>query len=67
MFVIMYDNTPMAIVETEAEAQELVADLNWEFAHLHFNRIMQSARCTPERAMGITEFYQYWYRAVPKI
>lgn len=37
MFVIMYDDTPRAIVETEADAQELVADLSWEFANLQFN------------------------------
>ena len=67
MFVIMYGDTPRAIVETEAEAQELVADLSWEFAHLQFNWIMQSAHATPMRAMDMTEFYQYWYRAVPKI
>lgn len=67
MFVIMYGNSPRAIVETLADAQELVADLSWEFAHLQFNWIMQSALSTPKRAMAMTEFYQYWFKEVPKI
>lgn len=67
MFIIMYDDTPRAIVETLAEEQELVADLSWEFAYLQFNWIMQSAHSTPKRAMAMTEFYQYWYKEVPKI
>ena len=67
MFVIMYDDCPKAIVETEADAQELVADLSWEFANFQFNWIMQSAHATPKRAMDMTEFYQYWYKEVPKI
>lgn len=52
---------------SKEEAQELVADLSWEFAHLQFNWIMQSAHATPKRAMDMTEFYQYWYKEVPKI
>ena len=67
MFVIMYGDTPRATVEIEADAQELVADLSWEFAHFQFNWIMQSAHSTLERAMDMTEFYQYWYKEVPKI
>lgn len=67
MFVIMYDDCPKAFVETEADAQELVADLSWEFANLQFNWIMQSAHSTPKIAMGMTEFYQYWYKEVSKI
>ena len=69
MFVIMCGDYPkaIAIVETEADAQELVADLSWEFANLQFNWIMQSAHSTTKRAMDMTEFYQYWYKEVPKI
>lgn len=67
MFVIMYGDTPRAVVETKADAQELVADLSWEFANLQFNWIMQSAHSTLKRAMDMTEFYQYWYKEVPKI
>ena len=67
MFVIMYSDCPRAIVETEADAQELVIDLSWEFANLQFNWIMQSAHATPKRAMDMTEFYQYWYKEVLKI
>ncbi len=67
MFVIMCGDCPKAIVETKADAQELVADLSWEFAHYQFNLIMQSAHATPKRAMDMTEFYQYWYKEVPKI
>lgn len=67
MFIIMFGDYPKAIVETEADAQELVADLSWEFAYLHFNRIMQSACSTPKRAMDLTKFDQYWYKEVPKI
>ena len=67
MFVIMCYDAPRAIVETLAEAQELVADLSWEFAYFHFNWIMQSGRCTPKVAMGRTEFCQYWYKEVPNL
>lgn len=67
MFVIMYDNIPKAIVETLAEAQELVADLSWEFAYFQFSRIMQFAHSTPKIAMNMAEFHQYWYKEVPKI
>ena len=67
MFVIMCGDCPKAIVETEADAQELVADLSWEFANLQFNWIMQSAHSTPKRAIDMTEFYQYWYKEVSKI
>lgn len=67
MFVVMYGDCPKAIVETEIDAQELVADLSWEFANFQFNLFMQSAHSTPKRAMDMTEFYQYWYKEVPKI
>lgn len=67
MFVIMYGDYPKAIVETEADAQELVVDLNQEFAYEQFNWIMQSAHATLKRAMALTEFNQYWYKKIPKI
>ena len=67
MFVIMCDDSPRAIVETLAEAQELVADLNQEFAYEQFNWIMQSSFSTIQRAMSLTEFNQYWYKNIPKI
>lgn len=67
MFVIIYDGCPKAIVETEADAQELVADLNQEFAHEQFNWIMQSSFATIQRAMALTEFNLYKYKKVPKI
>ena len=67
MFIIMFGDYPRAIVETEADAQELVVDLSWEFAHLQFSRIVQSAHSTPKRAMDMTKFNQYWYKEVPKI
>lgn len=67
MIVVMYGDVPKAAVETVVEAQELVADLSWEFAYEQFNWIMQSAHATPERAMDLTEFYQYWYEEVPRI
>lgn len=67
MFVIMYEDCPKAIVETEADALELVVDLNQEFAHEQFNWLMQSSFATIERAMVLTDFYQYWYKEVPKV
>jgi hypothetical protein len=67
MFVIMIGGCPRAVVETEADAQELVNELNREYAHEHFNWIIQSTSITPEKALEMTEFHQYWYKEVPKM
>ena len=65
MFVIMIGDCPKAIVETEADAQELVADLDLEYALNNFNRLLLFYSI--ERAMSSVLFDVYWYKEVPKI
>ena len=59
------DVLPKTVVETEADAQELVADLNLEYALNNFNRLLMFYSI--EQAMHSILFDVYWYKEVPKI
>ena len=65
MFVIMIGDCPKVIVETEADAQELVADLDLEYMLDCFNRLLQFYSIERAKSSFITDVY--WYKELPKI
>ena len=65
MFVIMMGDYPKAIVETEADAQELVADLDLEYMLDCFNRLLQFYSIERAKSSFITDVY--WYKELPKL
>lgn len=67
MFVVMAGDFPKAIVDTEADAQELVIDLNWEVAYWSFNWTLRNTGVRSVIAMSLADFCTYWYKEVPKI
>lgn len=64
MYVIIAGDNPKIIVATEADAQELVADLDFEFLHNCFNYMMLVSTCSVERALQQLPSGEYWYKKV---
>lgn len=67
MYIIMCGDSPKVLVKTEADAQELVADLDIEFTTENFNWIMRVQNITIERALENVSRGIYWYRKVEVI
>ena len=67
MYIIMCGDNPKVLVKTEADAQELIMDLNLEFATENFNWMMRVCTYNIPRAMKNVITDLFWYKKVEEI